>query len=245
MRCVHESQLHKDNCFINLTFDNEHLPANYSVNVRDWQLFMKKLRKKYSNKKIRSFACGEYGDTNLRPHYHAIIFGHDFNDKVPFKKNKNGDQLFTSPTLTEIWGQGHCTLGSVTFESAAYVARYVMKKFTGKQADDHYTRRHPITGIFHRVQPEFVTQSRRPGLGAPWLERFKTDAYPSDFVIVRGQKMRPPKFYDQKLSEEELEQIKRRRKATGRQHRSDNTPERLKTREIVQNARVKMLKREL
>lgn len=245
MRCVHESQLHQDNCFITLTFSNEHLPENYSVNVRDWQLFMKRFRKKYPNKKLRSFACGEYGETNLRPHYHAIIFGHDFNDKVPFKKSPSGEMIYTSPTLAELWPFGHSSIGNVTFESAAYVARYVMKKITGNQADDHYTRQHPVTGKLHRVQPEFVTQSRRPGLGAPWLERFKSDVYPSDFVIVRGQKMRPPKFYDRKLTEEEIEKIKRRRMANGLKHREDNTPPRLQTREIVQQARVKMLKRKL
>lgn len=215
------------------------------MHVRTWQLFMKKLRKALGSKKIRSFACGEYGETNLRPHYHAILFNHDFEDKVFFSRDRHGNVLYTSKFLTDLWSYGHCTTGAVTFESAAYVARYVMKKYVGERADDHYTRVHPVTKKIVRVQPEFVTQSRRPGLGAPWLERFKSDVYPSDFIIARGMKMNPPRFYDQKLTEEELEKIKRRRKSNGLKFKADNTPERLAVREIVKESKLSLLKRNL
>lgn len=243
---MHEAQLYKDNSFITLTFSNEHLPVNYSVSVRDWQLFMKRLRKSLpQSQKIRSFACGEYGEENLRPHYHAILFNKDFSDKQFYKRDRNGNVLYTSQQLSQIWPFGHATTGDVTFESAAYVARYVMKKITGEPAEAHYTRMHPLTGKIHRVQPEFVTQSRRPGLGAPWLERFKSDVYPSDFIITRGARSRPPRFYDERLTEEELEELKRRRKATGRRFKDDNTPERLRVRHEVAKARVALLKRTL
>lgn len=245
MRCTHEAQLHKQNSFITLTFSDEHLPEDYSVHVRTWQLFMKRLRKALGSKKIRSFACGEYGETNLRPHYHAILFNHDFEDKRLWKTDRHGNRLYVSKFLTELWGYGHCTTGDVTFESAAYVARYVMKKYIGDKADEHYTRVHPLSKKVVRVQPEFVTQSRRPGLGAPWLERYKSDVYPSDFIIARGMKMNPPRFYDQKLSEEELEQIKRRRKSTGLKFKADNTKERLAVRETVKRSKLNMLKRNL
>lgn len=245
LRCTHEAQLYDDNAFITLTFSDEHLPEDYSVHVRTWQLFMKRLRKSVGTKKIRSFACGEYGDENLRPHYHAILFNHDFSDKLFYKKTPQKLNLFTSQLLSTLWPYGHSTIGDVTFESAAYVARYVMKKFTGPDAAAHYTRVHPLTGKTVTVQPEFVTQSRRPGLGAPWLERFKSDVYPSDYVVERGMKMNPPRFYDLKLTEEELTQLKRRRKARGVQHKWNGTKERLRVRAVVRDARIKSLQRKL
>jgi len=206
---------------------------------------MKKLRKSLGSKKIRSFASGEYTDEKQRPHYHAILFNHDFSDKKFFKFTPQKNKLYTSDILSNLWGNGFCTVGNVTFESAAYVARYVMKKYTGPDAEAHYTRIHPLTGKAVTVQPEFVTQSRRPGLGAPWLERFHTDVYPSDFVIERGMRMNPPRFYDQKLTEEELTQLKRRRKAKGVPNKWNGTPERLKVRAAVRDARIKSLKRKL
>lgn len=245
LRCLHEAQLHEQNCFITLTYATEKLPDDYSVHVRAWQLFMKKLRKSLGGRKIRSFACGEYGDLNLRPHYHAIIFNHDFPDKRLWSTDRHGNKLYTSEKLKKLWPYGHSTLGDVTFESAAYVARYVMKKITGDNAPAHYTRVHPVSQKICRVQPEFVTQSRRPGLGAPWLARYKDDVYPHDFIIARGMKMQPPRFYDQKLSEGEITEIKRLRKQRGARHKIDNTPERLRTRETIKKARVQLLKRNL
>lgn len=250
MRCMHEAQLCQQNCFITLTFADEHLPEDYSVHVRTWQLFMKKVRKHYEPKKIRFYACGEYGEANLRPHYHAILFNHDFTDKRLWKTDRAGNRLYTSKELTELWGFGHCTTGDVTFESAAYVARYVMKKLTvsgdGQHVVDHYyTRIHPVTKQAVRVQPEFCVSSRRPGLGAPWLERYKTDVYPSDFVVSRGMKMAPPRFYDQKLTEEELTELKRHRKLNSHRFKADNTKERLAVRETVKKSKLSLLKRTL
>lgn len=249
LRCVHEAQLYDENCFVTLTFSDEHLPEDYSVHVRTWQLFMKRLRKSLGGKKIRSFACGEYGDENLRPHYHAILFNHDFSDKLFYKKTPQNQKLFTSQKLQTIWPYGHCTIGAVSFESAAYVARYVMKKYTNSldpsKVEQYYTRINPVTGKACRVQPEFCTGSRRPGLGAPWLKRFKSDVYPSDYIIERNMKMKPPRFYDQKLTEEELNELKRRRKRAGVKNKWNGTPERLRVRATVRDARIKSLKRSL
>lgn len=256
IRCLHESQLYQDNCFITLTYDREHLPADYSVHVRPLQLFFKKLRKSLGSKKIRFFACGEYGDQNLRPHFHALLFNHDFNDKVLHKIERE-NRIYTSLSLSKLWPYGFTTLGDITFESAAYVARYNMKKINGPQAVEHYTRQNPDTKQFHQVEPEFIVMSRRPGIGAPWLARFKTDVYPDDFVLSRGMKMLPPRFYDQQLSEEELDQVKRLRKTGGLVHGSkanvlrharaaaNNTPARRAVREQVALARTATLKRKL
>lgn len=246
---MHEAQLYEDNVFVTLTYSNKYLPSDYSVDLRHWQLFFKKLRFSLEPKKLRFYMCAEYGEETLRPHYHAIIFNHDFNDKVLYSMERE-NKLYTSPQLTKLWPYGLATLGDVTFESAAYVARYVTKKITIFGPSDHitrrhYTRLHPLTKTLHTVQPEFSTMSRRPGLGFNWLTKFRSDVYPSDEVIARGRRMRPPRFYDSKLTEEELELLKRRRKASGLKHKPDQTPARLRVRALVRDARIKSLKRSL
>lgn len=185
MRCLHESSLYDRNCFITLTYSPDKLPVDKSVDVREFQLFMKRLRKRFSGERIRFFHCGEYGEKLGRPHYHACLFGFDFADKVLWSV-RNGNKLYVSETLNEIWGLGHCVIGEVTFESAAYVARYIMKKVTGDPAVEHYDGR----------RCEYTTMSRRPGIGRGWYDKFRGDVFPHDFVVLRGMKVRPPKFYD-------------------------------------------------
>lgn len=162
MRCLHESQLHKANCFVTLTYSDEFLPLDGGLSKRHFQLFIKRLRRAYPNEVIRYFHCGEYGGKTFRPHYHAIIFGLDFDDKILFSDGSN--PVFTSDKLESIWGLGFCTLGAVTFESAAYVARYVMKKVTGHMAEKHYERVSTETGEIYQLQPEYITMSLKPAI---------------------------------------------------------------------------------
>lgn len=197
IRCVHEATLHDQNCFITLTYDNEHLPEGGTLVKEHYRDFIKRLRQhvRYREKKagipkeertkIRFFHCGEYGDRFQRPHYHACIFGFDFEDKEIFK-DERGVKLYISETLKKIWGKGHVTIGEVTFESAAYVARYITKKITGKKAVGHYNGR----------KPEYTTMSRRPGIASAWFDKFSSDVYPGDYVVLRGRKLKPPRFYD-------------------------------------------------
>lgn len=240
VRCVHEAQMHEENCFITLTFSDDYLPWNYSVDVRDWQLFMKRLRKSLGSKPIRNFSCGEYGGETLRPHYHAIIFGHDFNDKVLFKKDRRGNRLYTSQQLSTLWPYGHSTLGNVTYQSAAYVAGYIQKKIGGQRAAAHYQRKHPFSGLTHQVKREFSTQSRRPGLGSTWFDKYAADCFPSDFVVIDGKKQPVPAFYLRKLQEEEAKQYKIKRRLAANKRREDNTPDRRAVRAQVRAARMSL-----
>lgn len=245
IRCVHEASLHADNCFLTLTYDPKNLPDNGSLKKKDYQDFMKRLRARNEDKTIRFFHCGEYGDNLSRPHYHACLFGYDFPDKV-LHSDRRGVRLYTSDLLNDVWPWGFTTLGDVTFESAAYVARYVMKKVTGDEADEHYRRVHPITGAEYLLEPEYITMSRRPGLAAGWYEKWKNDVYPSDEVISRGNPVRPPRFYDKMFEEahgDTFKELKRQRIAKARKHKANQTPERLKVREICTEARIKNLKR--
>ena len=260
IRCVHEASLHDENSFITLTFNDENLPSNLSVNKEDVQKFFKRLRKALQTKKIRYFACGEYGDKNQRPHYHAIIFGHSFPDKQLWSK-KNGHLLFRSKQLEQAWPYGFSTIGHVTFESAAYVARYVMKKRkgdddyedpnTGITNRDYYSILDKETGELHYREREFVLMSRgrsaqgTRGIGFGWLQRFKQDT-DKDYITLNGQKMSLPKYYDQLLKEDnELEMAKRKFRRQQRAKESpDNTRERLDVREKVKQAQVNLLVRD-
>jgi hypothetical protein len=188
---MHEAQMFESNCFVTLTYDDLHLPKNNSLVLKDYQLFMKKLRRKYGSG-IRFYHCGEYGDELGRPHYHSILFNHDFEDKKFYSEN-NGNKLYTSDSLSSLWEKGHSIIGDVTFESAGYVARYSLKKVTGEKAKDHYGSR----------LPEYSTMSRRPGIGKNWFEKYKCEVYPLDRVNVNGVDSKPPRYYDYLLQKED------------------------------------------
>lgn len=246
MRITHEASLYENNAFITLTYSDLHAPHDGSLRVRDFQLFMKRLRKEYGNG-IRFFHCGEYGENFGRPHYHACIFNIDFPDKYLWSQ-RNGNNLYRSPNLEKIWPFGFSSIGSVTFESAAYVARYILKKRTGSSAVDHYMHIDPATGEITQRTPEYVTMSRRPGIGKDWFVRYLPDIYPHDYIVLNGQKLKPPKFYDSQyelLYPDELSILKKNRKTVAKKHIDNNTPDRLHTREQVQLARLSQLKRSL
>lgn len=246
VRCVHEASLHKDNCFITLTYNNENLPSDGSLHVEHFQKFMKRFRKKYGSG-IRFFHCGEYGELHRRPHYHACIFGFDFADKELFSM-RNGTPLYTSASLDKLWPFGFCSIGTVTFESAAYVARYIMKKVTGDVAEMHYMNIDYDTGECQKIKPEYTTMSRRPGIGKGWFEKYHSDVYPDDFVVINGKKISPPKFYDSQfeiLDPDRFEKIKRRRARDALKRAADNTPERLAVKEKVKQSHINRLVRTL
>jgi hypothetical protein len=247
MRCMHEASLYDQNAFLTLTYAPDKIPPNNSLRYRDYQLFMKKLIKRYE-RPIRFFMCGEYGTHTVRPHYHALLFNFDFPDKVYHSKTSQGELLFSSKSLDKIWGLGHCMIGAVTFESAAYVARYCVSKRTGHGAADYYSSLDLETGeIISRV-PEFAHMSLKPGIGRPWLDKFGSDVYPHDYVIVRGVKVKPPKYYDdlyERENPDELDFIKAQREFDAALNAADNTWERLAVKEKVHLARSSSLIRPL
>lgn len=208
VRCVHEASLYDFNCFITLTFDDEHMNEHESLVKSDFQNFMKRLRKKYNgfnevtkedgtkSSPIRFFHCGEYGSLLKRPHHHACLFNFDFPDKVLWSIRK-GVRLYRSAELEKLWPFGFSTIGDVTFESAAYVARYVTKKLTGDMAAIHYSRVDEETGEMFYVEPEYITMSRRPGIGKGWMDKFgDSDVYSKDFITINGKIQKVPRYYD-------------------------------------------------
>lgn len=188
MRCVHEASLHEENCFVTLTYNDKHLPDGGSLRKKDFQDFMKRLRSRFDDRVIRFYHCGEYGEKSERPHYHALLFGFDFADKV-YWTTREGYPVWRSDTLESLWPFGLSEIGAVTFESAAYCVRYVMKKLISASEEE-------IRARYGDREPEYATMSRRPGIGKDWFLKFGEEVYGSDSVVLRGIEMRPPRYYD-------------------------------------------------
>lgn len=187
--------------FVTFTYANEHLPADYSVSRRPMQLAMKRLRKELYPEQIRFFLCGEYGDQDQRPHYHAVIFGWDAPDRYLWRKTRKGNLSYRSPLLEKVWPFGHVEVMDVTLGNLGYVAGYVTRKITGDMAEEHYRRVHPLTGEVVQVSPEFIAMSMRPGIGFEWFSNFKGDAFPKDYIVAEGSKRSVPKYFTRKLRE--------------------------------------------
>jgi len=252
IRCVHEASMYEKNCFVTLTYSDVHLPRSGSLEKGALSKFIRKLRKRHGAG-IRFYACGEYGGEYGRPHFHVCFFNFDPADKSLLSV-RDGVRLYVSADLDDLWGLGFVTVGEVSFESAAYVARYVMKKLTGPAAEalqadgapGPYSRLDEVTGEIFQVASEFNLMSRRPGIGKPWLDKFMSDVYPDDFVVVRGVKMKPPRYYDDQYGKVFIDahaEMKQERRAVGRKRAWDNTPARLKVREKITRSRLTQLKR--
>lgn len=200
IRCVHEASLYGSNVFLTLTYKD--CPEDGRLVPRDLALFHKRLlaharRHPDNPRRVRFFACGEYGDLNGRPHYHSLIFNWDFSDRCPVKSS-SAHQLYQSATLDELWGHGEAWIGTFSPLAAGYVARYVTKKITGDKAKEHY-RRVGADGRDVWIPQEYATCSKFPALGTEWFLRFYREVYPNDFVVVDGRKVKPPRYYDRLL----------------------------------------------
>jgi len=253
VRCMHEASLYDKNCFVTLTYADEHLPPAGALVYEHYQKFMKRLRFAFKNQNIRFYMCGEYGEQNLRPHYHAILFNFDFPDKTLWKVN-NGNYIYRSEKLEELWPYGHSSVGTATEQSAAYVARYVTKKVfgqhgldpkTGEPYADRYLRADPVTGELVHVPKEFNRMSLKPGIAQAWFDKYYSDVYSIDAVQLRdGRRIKPPRYYDKKfdaLEPYQFDAIRQDRIVRGLKHAENNTPERLGVRERVLLSKTKQL----
>lgn len=248
LRCMHEAASHKENCFITLTYARDNLPADSSLDHRDFQLFLKRVRKHFAPIAVRFYMCGEYGPLNRRPHYHACLFGLEFReDRKLSGRSASGVKFFNSPLLERLWGYGRVSVQDLTVETAGYCARYIMKKVLGEAAKTAYETIDD-DGVIVKRKPEYAAMSLKPGIGAAWFEKYCKDVYPHDFVISGGRKQRPPKYYDRLLKRSgslQLDDIEFARQIAAGQCSADNTPERRLVREIVHKARCSTLMRGL
>lgn len=253
IRCMHEAQLYESNHFVTLTCDDQHIAEVFprgSLVYKPFQAFMRRVR--FSFPGVRFYMCGEYGDRTCRPHFHCLLFNVSFGDLVFYRALPSGSRLFTSKVLEGLWPYGFSSVGDVTVESAAYVARYVTKKVTGDLAEDHYMRVDSTTGEIYHLMPEFCRMSLKPGIGAGWYRKFGNEVHGRDGSISRfrvdGSSARAPRYYDRLL--EEVDPFKKEyidflRVDAGRKLSVDNTPARLEAQEVVAKARLSFKKRTL
>ena len=279
VRIVHEAtcwELDQGSCFVTLTYrdpsectitqleNGYHVPDDWSLNLKHFQDFMKRLRKAFYPQKIRFFHVGEYGrrckhgiDLTVvrcplcfvgRPHYHACLFNVSFPDLQSYASD-DGVLRYTSPMLESIWKYGFVDVGDLNYASAAYGARYILKKITGSRAGDHYMS-YDMNGEITFLRPEYTTMSRRPGIGYDWFQKYKSDVFPSDEVPVPGFGVikKVPRYYEEIFKEERplsLEEIKATRRRFKEEHEDDYTPQRLMDRYEVKKASLEFKKRVL
>lgn len=222
-RCMLEASLYEHNCFLTLTYSDDNLPyadtldrfsgslENRPILVKKhFQDFMKRLKANLNYLKpgygdgVRVYYCGEYGSQTLRPHFHAILFNCDFSDKL-FWKMKNGNRLYNSAFLDNAWKHGYGVIGDVTWESCAYVARYVMKKQIGfeKKAYDEAFEKLSLSDLkdLSYMPGEFVGMSRRPGIARQYYDEHRDEIYALDKIVLPANKgnvrqARPGRYYD-------------------------------------------------
>lgn len=265
IRSHHEASLHDASSFITLTYDDQHLPSDYSVHKRVWQLFMMRLRERILPRQIRFLACGEYGGQSLRPHYHALIFGYDFPDKTIITSlNNRKNPLYKSEELSSLWTYGFSSIGTANYRTAGYTARYALKKIgdatrlpTGaapqaaseasEPAGHRYNMVHPLSGRLVLQKPEFMLMSRRPGLGRGWFDKFKDDIFPCDFIVIDGTKHPVPAYYTKLLEEDEQLKIKRARVKAALQpdKKVERSDARRYVKKTVRDSRITQLTRDL
>lgn len=254
IRISHEARMHDQSCFLTLTYDDVNLPLHGQLVKRDLQLFFKRLRKLVGP--FRYVASGEYGELSRRPHFHVALFGLDFSsDRIEYGQGIRGDKIFVSPVVGRIWGKsvfpmGH-TIGSLTFESAAYIARYITKKITGKGASPRPLACSP-DGELVMPNPEFLVCSK--GIGRAWFrDYFMQDVYPHARVITdQGTPAPVPRYYKSLLRDVGADlAFDMSARATSRIYEnlssriSEDMPERRAARTVYAKARTGVFKRDV
>lgn len=245
-RIMFESQFYDSNCFITLTYSEDQCPYPPSLDYSHFQKFMKRLRRKVGS--LRFFCAGEYGDKFGRPHFHACIFGYDFPDRVFFKRSRSGNVYYRSQLLEDLWPFGYSSVANLEFDSAAYVARYCLKKVTGDDADVHYSFVDPQTGEVSYLEPELARMSLRPGIGARWFDKYWDTDLSRDYVVINGRRCKPPRYFDklfEKLDPLAFDDIKQERAFLAAQRAQaapdEQSYERLRYREDVVSRRLALL----
>lgn len=248
-RCMHEASYYSSNLFLTLTYDETTLPIGTDVLFdpdtgeivldeetgqvktvqrgvlvpRDLQLFLKsfriELQRKYGQTGVRFYACGEYGEEGLRPHFHVIAFNCELPDMVYWYR-RNGMTYYVSEFLLKVWQKGICAVTEVNWNTCAYVARYVMKKRKGKMNKSLQEMRERV-GV--QFQDEFVRMSLKPGIGWQYYQDHKDTIYKTDEDFVqkkdRTVKVKPAKYFDRLFDLDDPDrmfEIKQERRAKGK-----------------------------
>lgn len=268
IRAMHEARYYSENSFITLTYDDTQLPFNNTKDdknisqithrggkndyntpatlyKRDFQLFMKRLRKyiyQTEGKKIKYLMCGEYGEQRHRPHYHAIIFGYQFKDLELTSNNAGCEHnLYNSLQLNKLWSHGIVKVGEVSVKSVQYVCRYTMKKIYGDEAIEEYNDTKRI--------PPYLAVSH--GIGKQFYIQYEDQILQNDYILhpEKMTKCQLPRYYDKLIvkyhGEEKLNEIKQKRidKAAKKYNPIEDTQRRRNEAREVYLSKLKLLRR--
>lgn len=192
LRCWLEAREYDNNQFITLTYDEENEPKR-GVRRAEITRFMHNIRehfrRKHKHTGIRFYAAAEYGTENCRAHYHILLFNcPSFGDEKKYTTTQRKHTLYTSETLSHLWGKGFCAIGAVTRQSCDYVARFRLKNFYRKLPE--------------HLNKEFHCMSTQKGIGYDFLVRNLDRIIAEDTIHVTGGiKAKLPRFYDRKIIE--------------------------------------------
>lgn len=186
VRIMCESMTSLTSYFLTLTYDDEHLTDDLSLNKEHVREFIKDLRNsqnyKYGITNIRHLTAGEYGTVSGRAHYHMILFNSNIPDLKVWKVSK-GNVLYTSDYINSLWNRGYVVIGDVTVQSSQYVSRYTLKKLG---ADDY-------SGM--NIQPPFIMMSTRPGIGYDYFIEHKDELYENFSIFIDHKEASLPKYF--------------------------------------------------
>jgi hypothetical protein len=247
-RLIHEGKQHRSKIFLTLTYDDENLPLHGSLQTRDLQLFIKRLRKAVAPLKIRYYGVGEYGDTTRRAHYHAIIFGWEPFDGRLHTLGSAGDKLYVSDFISRLWTKGHHLYSPASEGTMGYVARYSVKKQTGQLGKETYKHLDEETGELNKIKPPFSIMSLKPMIGGDHLDNFSDDYFRLGSTVINGIRKPLPLAYVRKLKKRNpgwhIDLIDRGAEFAY-EHREDYTVQRMADADTVLKAKTQSLKRKL
>jgi hypothetical protein len=218
-RLIMESYYWKDTSFYTFTYNEEHLPIVINGKIleqdeklhenryyyreggfatlkpRDMQLFIKRLRKKDLN--VKYYYCGEYGDQDGRPHYHAILYG-----IRPYAHQME---------IEEIWGKGIAQGKTFWRERAQYTAGYIQKKLYGKEGDQGYIQTvydalGKKIGQVHALNKDIIAPFSRmsKGIGLKFLEEYEDQIRRDEKLRFDGKELNLPRYFIKKLGIENV-----------------------------------------
>lgn len=247
LRGMHEAKMHRFSAFCTFTYGDLYLPPNENCCYAHFQTFMKDLRAHTPGSVYSYMANTEYGGRTHRPHAHANIFGL-FPDDAKLYAKPNGNNLYTSKSLDELWGRGSVKFGQVTVGTAVYVGSHLAAKI---DTDAYIARRlwtDPETGEVILRCPEEFHASKRPAIGKRWYDAYGAHTRAHDFVLdSRGCRLPVPALYDRwhkELDPAGLEEVKAARLVDMFGRLDDFTEARLDVRERVTIARANSKPRE-
>jgi len=184
LRILHELSYHDKNVFLTLTYTDEHLPENNSLQKAALQKFFKRLRKNLQGRKIKYFAVGEYGDDKKRPHYHAIVHGLGLTRDDKIQVIRSWD--FADWNVPSIYNNSFAVAER---QSIQYVVGYLSKIYTGPEAQEQYADT-------NREAPfRLVSQ----GIGKRYCKDNTEKFFQKPNDTLNGHKVSLPRYYVNQL----------------------------------------------